>query len=361
MGGAIAEVTVPGGADLATLPKVSVCIGSFNQAAFVAAAIRSVAVQTYANFECLVIDDLSTDGSRASIETCLAELGDPRFRFLPREENGGQMVALMDGLDASDGTLVAFLDGDDLWHPRFLECHVAAHLSRAGIAAVSTSDEIMIDAAGVTLAGGLPNFRDGDPRRRKAGPRILSVVGEGDDTLVFVDRGASHWLWSTTSGMVFRRDALEMMRPARPERIRLCADAYLAQAAHMLGGTVRLERVLGGYRLHGSNGWAKQRLLGVGSEVGRMDPDLAATIRDELVEQWCVIAPRIEAVLPRRAMRRSLVEYLGREEAFRFFDRCAAASFLLDDWATPRRRRTMALIRRLPRMLRPRGFRPIAP
>lgn len=356
----IYNMTIPAsnlGTPLAMLPAVSVCIGCFNQADFIETAIRSVATQTYAAFDCVIVDDSSSDDSCKRIEACLAELSDDRFRFLPCRKNGGQMTTLMTGLDATDAPLVAFLDGDDAWHANFLECHVSAHLSRAGIAALSSSDEILIDKAGTILSGGHPSFRQGDPRRTGARDRILRIEGEAEKTLVFVDRGVTGWLWSTTSGMMFRRDALEVMRPVDSGQIRICADTYLAHGAHMLGGTIRLERVLGSYRLHAANGWAKCNLIGAGSQIGCVSPETTERIRAALVERWCAVAPVLEPIIPRRSLRRTLVEYIGWAAAFDLVDTNEQCRFLLKDWATPIRKRFFKIVSALPQALRPRFLR----
>jgi glycosyltransferase involved in cell wall biosynthesis len=340
------------------LPRVSVCIGCFNQAQFVEKAIRSVAAQTYVAFDCVVVDDLSSDGTRDLIQSCLTNLGDERFRFISRPHNGGQMATMMTGLDATGGPLVAFLDGDDVWHPTFLECHVGAHLSGAGIAAISSSDELLIDSTDAVLAGGYPGFRRSDPRLSKASSsQILRVHGEADETIVFLDRGVTDWLWSTTSGMMFRRDAIVAMRPPDPTQIRICADYYLAHAAHMIGGTVRLEKVLGSYRLHNTNGWAKKNVLGEGTELARLSAEVAEGIRRILAEQWCAIAPELEPMLSHRSMRRTLVDYLGWAAALDLFKTNAPAALLLEDWASPWRRWLLNLARCLPRKLRPRHLR----
>lgn len=345
------------GTPLATLPAVSVCIGCFNQADFIETAIRSVAAQTYAALDCVIVDDSSTDDSVERIQACLAEMNDDRFRFLPCRNNGGQMATLLAGFDATDAPLVAFLDGDDAWHANFLECHVMAHLSRAGIAALSSSDQILIDEAGTILSGGHPSFRHGDPRRTGARDRILRIDGEGEKTLVFVDRGVTRWLWSTTSGMMFRRDVLAVMRPDDPGKIRICADTYLAHAAHMVGGTVRLERVLGSYRLHAANGWAKRNLLGAGSQIGSVSPEITERIRAALAERWCAVAPALEPIIPRRSLRRTLVDYVGWAAAFDLAATNGQCCFLLKDWATPIRKRFFKIVSALPKRMRPRLLR----
>ncbi len=338
-------------------PSVSVVVGCFNQIDFVETAIRSVAQQSYAHFECVVVDDASTDLSQDRIRACVSILGDERIRFLDRPLNGGQMTSMMQGLEATRSPFVAFLDADDVWNADFLERHVAAHLSREGLAAVSTSDEVIIDEAGTVLAGGISMFRQGDPRRKRGSSRSWRIAGGGDETLVFVDRQVTGWLWSTTSGMMFRRDAIEAMRPDDTAQIRHCADAYLAPAAHMLGGTVRLERVLGSYRLHKTNGWANSRLLGDNCRTGTTPVATDEQIRALIANQWCAVAPDLEQMIPRRVMGRTLVNHFGWSAAFELVESNPDAQRLLADWARPSRKNLLKLAKALPRSLRPRLLR----
>jgi glycosyltransferase involved in cell wall biosynthesis len=338
-------------------PPVSVVVGCFNQADFVETALRSVAQQSYGNFECVVVDDASTDLSREKIRAYLGQTGDERFRFLERTSNGGQMTSMMQGFDGTDSPFVAFLDADDVWDVDFLEQHVKAHLSRDGIAAVSTSDQVIVNETGTILAGGTPMFREGDPRHRNAEGRQFYVAETGDYALIFINRSATRWLWSTTSGMMFRRDAIEAMRPQDPSRIRHCADAYLAPATHMLGGTVRIERVLGSYRIHNSNGWANHHLLGSSCRIGTAPPDTDEQIRAAIAERWCIIAPDFQLTIPKREMGRTLVRHMGWRAALDLVDSSPDARWLLGDWARPYRRRLLSLVSYLPRPLRPRPFR----
>ena len=64
------------------LPQVSVIVTCFNTRDYIADAIRSVARQTVTGFECVIVDDASTDGSPEVIEALLAELADPRFSLV---------------------------------------------------------------------------------------------------------------------------------------------------------------------------------------------------------------------------------------------------------------------------------------
>lgn len=299
----------------ARLPRVAVVVGCYNQGEYVEAALRSVAAQRYRDFECVVLDDCSTDGSGQRIEQVLQSLGDARFRAVLRPVNGGQMATMLEGIDATSGPLIAFLDADDLWHPAFLERHVLAHLSPRALAAVSCSNLAIIDAQGNQLSGAKPNFTNNDPRRKHRQLVVTEEVLDGE-TRVFVAPGSPPgWIWSATSAMMFRRSALDILRPERPERIRICADHHLVRGAHMLGGTVRIEQSLGCYRLHGSNGFARNLLLGVHSSLGNPHPDIVKASREETIRSLCDNAERLRMALPRRYLANLLVELAGWDGA----------------------------------------------
>ena len=63
----------------AALPKISVVVTCYNTRDYIADAIRSVARQSLRNFECVIVDDASTDDSVAVIQRTIDELKDPRF------------------------------------------------------------------------------------------------------------------------------------------------------------------------------------------------------------------------------------------------------------------------------------------
>ncbi len=103
-----------------TNPAVSVIMPCWNRERFVADAIRSVLAQTFADFELIVVDDGSTDGSREVV----ASFRDSRLRCLHREHRG--ISATMNaGLAAAKGRYLARLDSDDMWLPEMLATQVA--------------------------------------------------------------------------------------------------------------------------------------------------------------------------------------------------------------------------------------------
>lgn len=98
-------------------PAVSVIIPSHNRERYLSRAIRSVLEQTHRDFELLVVDDGSTDNTRATV----ASLADSRIRYLRLSRNRGAACARNRGVAESRGEYVAFLDSDDEWLPAKLE------------------------------------------------------------------------------------------------------------------------------------------------------------------------------------------------------------------------------------------------
>jgi glycosyltransferase involved in cell wall biosynthesis len=99
-----------------TEPKFSVVVAAYNAEATIGATLCSVLAQTRDDFEVVVVDDGSEDGT-ATVATAS---GDPRIRVV-EQENAGTAAARNRGISESGAPLVAMLDSDDLWLPRYLE------------------------------------------------------------------------------------------------------------------------------------------------------------------------------------------------------------------------------------------------
>jgi len=97
--------------------KVSIIVPCFNQEAFIAEALESILAQSYSDWECIIVNDGSTDGSDAIIH----QYAKKDCRFLPfLKENGGVAVARNFGFTQARGSLFVPLDGDDKLHPDYL-------------------------------------------------------------------------------------------------------------------------------------------------------------------------------------------------------------------------------------------------
>jgi glycosyltransferase involved in cell wall biosynthesis len=108
------------------LPQVSVVIPAYNAAPVLPEAIASVQDQTFTDWELIIVDDGSRDGT-ADIAHQLAET-DNRIRVI-HQNNQGVSVARNIGVSQSCGSIIAFLDADDLWVPTKLATHLAAFAS----------------------------------------------------------------------------------------------------------------------------------------------------------------------------------------------------------------------------------------
>jgi glycosyltransferase involved in cell wall biosynthesis len=138
-------------------PVVSVVVACYNYGRYVTEALDSVSAQSFAGWECIVVDDGSTDDSIARITPFLA---DPRFRLI-RTAHAGQPRAKNTAIRAARGRFLAFLDADDRWAPEKLARQLSVFEAnpRAGVV---YSRRRIIDAEGRVTAAN-------DPRRMHRG------------------------------------------------------------------------------------------------------------------------------------------------------------------------------------------------
>lgn len=99
-------------------PRFSVIVPLYNKAPYVRKALESILTQSYKDFECIVVDDGSTDGSLDVVQSLKIE--DRRLKILT-QSNSGVAVARNNGVAASKGEYVCFLDADDWWEQTYLE------------------------------------------------------------------------------------------------------------------------------------------------------------------------------------------------------------------------------------------------
>jgi glycosyltransferase involved in cell wall biosynthesis len=119
------------------LPRVSVIIPTHNRKAFVQEAVDSVLAQTYEDFELIVVDDGSTDGTGKVLKRY-----ENRLLYL-YQANQGVSAARNNGLALAQGEFIAFLDSDDLWLPKKLAIQVA-FMDQHPQAQICYTDELWI-------------------------------------------------------------------------------------------------------------------------------------------------------------------------------------------------------------------------
>ena len=96
---------------------VSVIMPSWNTAGYIMESVESVLNQTYKNWELIIVDDASTDGT----VDLLKQVNDPRVKVFVNEQNSGAAVTRNRAMREAKGDWIAFLDSDDLWSPTKLE------------------------------------------------------------------------------------------------------------------------------------------------------------------------------------------------------------------------------------------------
>ncbi len=97
------------------MPKVSVIIPAYNAEKFLSDAVASVVLQTFKDWECIIVDDGSTDNTLSLAKEW--EKFDKRIKVLKLDKNTGLPRARNSGASVARGKYLAFLDADDIWHP----------------------------------------------------------------------------------------------------------------------------------------------------------------------------------------------------------------------------------------------------
>lgn len=164
-------------------PLVSVVLPTYDRPEYLREAVRSVEEQTYPNVELVVVDDCSPTPAERTLRS--VDTGTLSVRCLRHEENRGANAARNTGIEASNGTLVAFLDDDDRWLPSKLAKQVAAF---------DRDDEI-----GLVYTG----QRYVDENGRTTEVRTPSTRGDATEAIL---RGASVGPFST---LMVEADAIE--------------------------------------------------------------------------------------------------------------------------------------------------------
>lgn len=123
------------------MPRVTVLISVHNGLPWLEEAVETVLGQTYSDFELLVVDDASTDGSGQAVEAW----ADERIRLLRNARNIGQVPSLNRGLQEARGEYVARLDADDRCLPTRLEKQVAILDAQPAVALTGTWLDVVSD------------------------------------------------------------------------------------------------------------------------------------------------------------------------------------------------------------------------
>ncbi|MBA4155848.1 MAG: glycosyltransferase [Gemmatimonadetes bacterium] len=231
-------------------PLFSVLIATYNQAAYIRETLDSVAGQMCTDYEVVVVDDGSTDGTGEVVCRWIGEnqLGLTHPVLFSRIPNSGQSAAMEHGFALCSGRYICLLDSDDRWVPEKLAM-ISEAIRENPDAGMIQHPLVVIDPQG---------RRTGDVRPKRA------RLSHGDLREQF--RRTGRIAAAATSGMVLRADIFQQLVPMPTKRFRTAADYYLAHGAALLAPVCSLERPLAEYRLHSEGNHLKSLTSAEGLE-----------------------------------------------------------------------------------------------
>ena len=209
-------------------PRLSVVINNYNYGGFLAQAIDSVLAERHPGAEVVVVDDGSTDDSRAVLARYAGRI------TTVLQANQGQAAAINAGVRAARGAILVFLDADDWVLPGRLAAVEAAF-------AANPRAVLAYHRLQPTRSDGTPVMKT-IPRTLGAGNLVPRMV-----------RSAGWWDFPLTSALAVRRAAWDAAGPIPPE-FRISADAWIVGILPFLGRVVAIPAALGAYRIH-QNAW----------------------------------------------------------------------------------------------------------
>ena len=212
---------------------ISVILSVYNGEKYLDEAIQSVESQTLSNYELILIDDGSTDGSWPIIDAAAKE--NKKIRAIRLETNSGQAAGFNIGIMVARGMWTCFMDADDVLFSRKLE--LLKPICQGASSDVSFVQHNLEILRGNTLTG--VSFRP--------------VIYSGD--VLNHSCQQAHYIpgpFIPTSGLTFKTEVLRAIYPI-PHTFRICADGFLTRAAVVVGKTLAYDASLGFYRIHSNN------------------------------------------------------------------------------------------------------------
>ena len=225
---------------------VSVVIPAYNAEKYLALTVESVIAQTLSSWQCLIVDDGSTDDTAAIARELCAR--DTRIQLV-QQSNGGVSTARNLGLEKSDkrAQWVAFLDADDLWEPQALELLVEA-LRAAPDAVAAHGYAYYIDENAARVWPGVLE-QDGRQRYQLEDRRIARRDTAGPTTFAMT---TVHHTITTPGCVLIRRSALDRVGAFDPT-FQISADWDFWIRLTRLSDMAFVDQALLAYRRHNNN------------------------------------------------------------------------------------------------------------
>ncbi|ODT24193.1 MAG: hypothetical protein ABS54_09945 [Hyphomicrobium sp. SCN 65-11] len=248
-------------------PFVSFVVICWNYARYVAQAIRSIKQQDYPHFECLVIDNGSSDDSASVILAAIE--GDARFRMERLDRNMGQLGAAIWSLAQIRGSFVVFVDADDFLFKNYTSSHLQVHLALPQSVPLTSSGVTEVDAQGRILTSRYSHIKiDQKYVVRGLCPscnivRFPMVSDEQYEVVAaqtgIIPREITGWHWGPGTANMYRRSMLDLIRLGDGSQDYMrAADTHFNYMCHAFAGSAVIDLPLSAYRVHGDNYFARQ-------------------------------------------------------------------------------------------------------
>ena len=267
-------------------PLCTIIVPHHNYSNVIEDALLSLLNQTYTNWECIIVDDHSTVDECHRAQAIVEKLSDGRLRFIQNNRQQGQIEAFFAGLAETSGEFVSPLDPDDRLHSVYLQEMVSAHLNETIFAPIVCCDQKILRINGALVTGTLVGARwNGDFSLATRDVTTVDLLAPTEGALVYFPCTARGWLWTTTSSIMVRRPAANLLIPQKQLDYKGSLDAYLAFGTHFLGGTLFLRKPLVYRGVHANNDYITEHLFSMVQHKMRADaPDRAPQCRRDVVE-----------------------------------------------------------------------------
>lgn len=297
-------------------PSISVIIPAYNAARWLAAALESVQSQTLTPAEIIVVDNGSTDETRA----IASDMG---VRVV-HETQRGAAAARNAGLRAATGEWIALLDADDYWLPAKLADQWSLIQQFPDLRLITTNYFFDNDGKRDKTAYEAPGSGyEQLPRTTLTQNAVRVTTPDLSDQLALKNA----WLGLNSSAVLFRRDDALAIGGYDPSFLRLEDMEFFARLLNRVEAVALIETPLVAYRWHGANSTYDRRLMAE-SHVRLRETILAAPARYvSRADQWA------QATLPRWYRQLAMVQLRARE-ARTARDLLRQSWTLTSDWRT---------------------------
>lgn len=282
-------------------PLVSIVMPCFNGEKYLSQSIEAIQAQTFSNFELILINDGSLDGTLQLME--LYKRGDGRIKIINNETNLGLVASLNKGLKASIGKYIARTDSDDITQPNWLETLVTELENNPEIIALGSWMEYI-----QTKTGKLTNFKDGEIATRPINNEEIS-----EDIIGYCP------IFHPTA--VFRREVFEKHGIFYKEEYKHAEDYMFWVEVARLGKIINIPKPLVKYRLHQNQVSSQHRAkqIEVTKKIRRKafefkvndkfnDLNFSFNVSDEkMIEQIKKLLPLIQNITSNKRLQSDLI------------------------------------------------------